>query len=92
MARAVPDEARRAFRNPGDAAIFAALHQVQNQRPWWQWPSELRDRDPKALGAVRDELRREIYEWEFFSTEPFDLSSPGDGNPLDLFDWKNESR
>jgi 4-alpha-glucanotransferase len=43
-----------------EAALFAALHQVEHQRPWWQWPEELRDRHPRALAAARDELRAEI--------------------------------
>ncbi len=43
-----------------EAALFAALHQLQNQLPWWRWPEEFRDRNPRALGAVRDELSREI--------------------------------
>lgn len=43
-----------------EAALFAALHQLERQRPWWQWPSELRDRRPRALGAARDEFAAEI--------------------------------
>jgi 4-alpha-glucanotransferase len=43
-----------------EAALFAALRQVERLRPWWQWPSELRDRNPRALGAAGNELRRDI--------------------------------
>ncbi len=43
-----------------EAALFAALRQVERLRPWWQWPQELRDRNPRALGAASRELRHEI--------------------------------
>jgi len=43
-----------------EGALFAALHRVERQRPWWQWPPELRERDPRALAAARDDLSDEI--------------------------------
>ena len=35
------------------------------------------------------DLRREIYEWELFSTEPFVWPSPTIGDPLGMNDWKS---
>ena len=43
-----------------EAALFASLHQVERQQPWWQWPTELRNRNPRALAVAREELADEI--------------------------------
>ncbi|MDZ7828633.1 MAG: 4-alpha-glucanotransferase [Halofilum sp. (in: g-proteobacteria)] len=36
-----------------DWTLFAALRQALG-RPWWQWPADLRDRDPGALARARE--------------------------------------
>jgi 4-alpha-glucanotransferase len=42
-------------------ALFEHHRQRFSRAPWWEWPAELRDRDPhtltRVLGAARDELR-----------------------------------
>jgi len=43
-----------------DAALFMALHDVEQGRPWWLWPAPLRDRTPQALGDAREELRETL--------------------------------
>lgn len=40
-----------------ETATFAALHQHQGAKPWWQWQPELRDRDEKTLSSVGSELQ-----------------------------------
>jgi 4-alpha-glucanotransferase len=45
--------------------MFRALKDAHGQRPWWEWPAPLRDRDPAALDAARaahaDALGRQCY-------------------------------
>lgn len=42
-------------------ALFEHYRRRFSRAPWWEWPRELRDREPKALtralGEARDELR-----------------------------------
>jgi 4-alpha-glucanotransferase len=37
----------------GDFALYTTIKRHQDERPWWQWPEELRGRDPGALEALR---------------------------------------
>lgn len=48
-----------------DYTLFRALHAKYEARFWKEWPAPLRDRDPQALDAARDELRNEVLycEW-----------------------------
>jgi 4-alpha-glucanotransferase len=39
-----------------DYALFEALERAHGGAPFWQWPVELRDRDPQALLRARAEL------------------------------------
>jgi 4-alpha-glucanotransferase len=48
-----------------DYALFAALKDVQHGRPWFNWPDELRRREPAALAAARSQLADEIAYHEF---------------------------
>jgi 4-alpha-glucanotransferase len=43
-----------------DYALFRAIRQEQQQRPWWDWPSPLARREPEALARARRELADEI--------------------------------
>jgi len=43
-----------------DFALFDALKHAHGGRPWWLWPTELRDRHPKALAAARKDLFAEV--------------------------------
>ena len=53
-----------AFRreNPwvGDYALFMALKQKYDMRPWSEWPAALAHREAAALAAARETLREEI--------------------------------
>jgi 4-alpha-glucanotransferase len=48
-----------------DHGLFAAIRAKLGGAPWWQWPVELRDRDPAALAAVRRELEADVRYFEF---------------------------
>jgi 4-alpha-glucanotransferase len=37
-----------------DFALYQALREEQAGRPWWEWPTALRDRDAEAIDAVRE--------------------------------------
>jgi 4-alpha-glucanotransferase len=39
-----------------DYALFRALHARFGERSWLEWPEPMRDRDPDALAAAREEL------------------------------------
>ena len=38
-------------------ALYQALREEQGERPWWEWPSALRDREPRALDDARVRLK-----------------------------------
>jgi len=40
-----------------DYALFTALRSMQKRQIWSSWPQELRDRDPRALEGLENELR-----------------------------------
>ena len=60
-----------------DYALFFALSAREAGRPWWAWPTALRDRDPVALATARGELDLECLRLEaeqfFFHTQWRDL-------------------
>ncbi len=41
-------------------ALFTALTEDQQHRPWWMWPEELAQREPLALAAARARLATPI--------------------------------
>jgi 4-alpha-glucanotransferase len=43
-----------------DFALFESLSNAHGWRPWWDWPAELRDREPAALQRVSQELASEL--------------------------------
>lgn len=43
-----------------DYALFEALSAAHGGAPFWQWPPQLRDREPAALAAARTHLAGEI--------------------------------
>lgn len=54
-----------------DWVLFEALRNRHEDGGWWDWPAEIRDRDPAALNAARGELASEIryqtfVQWVFF--------------------------
>lgn len=38
-----------------EAALFAAIDNAIDAKHWWEWPEDLRDRNPTALDAARTE-------------------------------------
>ena len=46
-----------------DYALFMALKDAGGGAPWWQWPEELRRREPHALARTGEELREETDFW-----------------------------
>ena len=52
-----------------DYALFMALKEAHDGRPWTEWAPPLRDREPDALAAARaehaDEIRR-VRTWQFW--------------------------
>jgi 4-alpha-glucanotransferase len=38
-----------------DVCLFDVIHNLEQQKPWWQWPAPLRDGQKAALDAVRAE-------------------------------------
>jgi len=49
-----------------DFALFVALKEEFNGRPWNEWPNHLRDRDPGALLREKERLSDRIQERKFF--------------------------
>ena len=45
----------------GDYALYCALRARHGDRPWTDWPADLRDRQAAALDRARQELEQEIY-------------------------------
>ena len=43
-----------------DYALFAALSRAHGERPFWQWPPLLRDREARSLARAREELAAEL--------------------------------
>ena len=43
-----------------DYALFAALGRAHGERPFWEWPLPLRDREARALAHAREELAAEL--------------------------------
>lgn len=43
-----------------DYALFRAVHDREDGRPWWEWPEDLRTRAPQALADARRALADEI--------------------------------
>ena len=41
-------------------ALYAAMAEDQEQRPWWEWPRGVRDRQPQALAAAADRLANRV--------------------------------
>ncbi len=46
-------------------ALFAALHQANDWRPWWEWDAALKKRDANALAAAKKTYANDIAFWEF---------------------------
>ena len=67
--RPAPDRAEFVERHRdtwlADFAIFMALKRAHSLTPWWEWPSELRHREPAAIRQAQRDLADEIRQVEF---------------------------
>lgn len=48
-----------------DYALFRALRERHDGRPWTEWDEPLRQRDPEALEAARESLQEEIFYYQY---------------------------
>ncbi len=48
-----------------DYALYSAIKDAEQGRPWHLWPTDLARRDPKALATSRDTLARRVRYHEF---------------------------
>ncbi len=48
-----------------DYALYMALKDRYQQKPWYEWDLPVVNRDPEALGRCREELKEEINFWVF---------------------------
>ena len=46
-------------------ALFMALHQRHSNRPWYEWPTPLRDRHHQAIATLEEQLHEEISQIKF---------------------------
>jgi 4-alpha-glucanotransferase len=43
-----------------DYALFESLSAARDWEPWWQWPADIRDREPQAMARVSRDLEAEV--------------------------------
>jgi 4-alpha-glucanotransferase len=48
-----------------DYALFVAIKEEHEQRPWWEWPPKLAAQDDRALKQIAEDLAAEIDEHRF---------------------------
>lgn len=48
-----------------DYALYQAIRMEQGQTAWFEWPRELRDRDPDTMTAIRQRLGEAIAQCQF---------------------------
>lgn len=48
-----------------DYSLFRAIHAREGERPWTEWPPELRQREPAAIDRARRELAREVLFYQY---------------------------
>ncbi len=65
------DFVRRQAHWLNDHALFAAIKEVHQGRPWWNWPADQLHREDAALASARRSLGARI---EFFQFEQFVFS------------------
>jgi 4-alpha-glucanotransferase len=72
-----------------DYALFRALHEREEHRPWTEWPQGLQRREPAALDLARAELAREILFYQYLQwiadTQWHESRAAADANGVQLF-------
>lgn len=70
-------------------ALFSALKQHFQDRAWWHWPQELRDREPEAITQARSEHRnlieQAIFEQYIFDQQWHALKGYAEARNIQLF-------
>ena len=46
-----------------EAALFHAIKESEGGKPWWEWPTPLKTREPEALAATQRALTPDIERW-----------------------------
>ena len=46
-------------------SVYRALRADRGERPWPEWPAELRDREPSAMAQARERLDSEILFYQY---------------------------
>ena len=54
-----------------DYALFMAIKEAREGKPWYQWEEPLRRREPEALEDARRSLSRQIGFWRFLQYQAF---------------------
>lgn len=49
-----------------DYALFRSIKTMHGERPWYEWNSELKLRDPAAISAARERLFQEVQAQKFY--------------------------
>lgn len=72
-----------------DYALFAALKKAYRDRPWWEWPDVLRDRDADALAQARidysDWIKQNIFEQLLFERQWHALKKHAEAQGVQMF-------
>jgi len=72
-----------------DYALFSALKEVSYHHAWWQWPIELRDRQPEAITAAKEEhaplIQQVIFEQFLFDRQWHSLKAYAEQCGVQLF-------
>ena len=72
-----------------DFACFSALKQAFQGKAWWQWPDNLRDRQPEAVASARqqhqDAIRQAIFEQYLFEQQWQQLKQYAETSGIALF-------
>jgi len=72
-----------------DYALFMALKKQFNNKAWYEWPNDIRHRDPVALDTARNELQEDINQIKFeqfiFFTQWHEIRSYAKQHDVELF-------
>jgi 4-alpha-glucanotransferase len=72
-----------------DYTLFVALKRVLQNRAWWQWPEELRDRNENAMATARQQhislIRQVIFEQFLFHHQWQVLKTYAESRQVQLF-------
>lgn len=72
-----------------DFALFSALKRAYRNRPWWEWPEPLRDRDPDALRQASSDyapwVQQVIFEQLIFDRQWLAVKQHAEHRGVQLF-------